>query len=144
MTMKTDLSRRDFIKLSTRTLLGLGAILGLGGLVRYFSYEPDQGPPSVFDMGDAGSFPAGSRTIRGEVPAVIINQNGFIVAFSLTCTHLGCTIEENKESGTGFTCPCHGSAFDKNGKMLKGPAQEPLKSLRVEITDDNKVMVYTE
>jgi cytochrome b6-f complex iron-sulfur subunit len=143
MNMKTELSRRDFLKLSTRTLLGLGAILGLGGLIRYFSYEPDQGPPTVFDLGDAGGFPAGSRTIRGEVPAVVINRDGAIAAYSLTCTHLGCTIEENKESA-GFNCPCHGSSFDENGKVLNGPAQEPLKSLRVEITDENKLMVYTE
>jgi hypothetical protein len=53
MTMKADLSRRDFIRLSTRTLLGLGAILGLGGLIRYFSFEPDQGPPSVFSKPSA-------------------------------------------------------------------------------------------
>jgi cytochrome b6-f complex iron-sulfur subunit len=142
--MKNDLSRRDFIKLSTRTLLGLGAILGLGGLVRYFSFEPDQGPPSVFDLGDAGGFPKGSRTIRGEVPAVIINQEGALQAISLICTHLGCTIEENKENGGGFTCPCHGSVFDENGKVVNGPAQEPLRSLRVEIIGENKVMVYTE
>lgn len=141
--MKTELSRRDFLKLTTRTLLGLGAILGLGGLIRYFSYEPDQGPPAVFDLGDAGGFPKGSRTIRGEVPAAIINRDGAIKAISLTCTHLGCTIEENKE-GAGFKCPCHGSAFDENGNVLNGPARDPLKSLRVEITADNKVMVYTE
>jgi Rieske Fe-S protein len=141
--MKTELSRRDFLKLSTRTLLGLGAILGLGGLIRYFSYEPDQGPPTEFDLGDAGGFPAGSRTIRGEVPAVVVNRDGIITAYCLTCTHLGCTIEENKESA-GFTCPCHGSAFDDYGKVLNGPAQQPLKSLRVDITDDNKVIVYTE
>ena len=144
LTMKNDLSRRDFIKLSTRTLLGLGAILGLGGLVRYFSFEPDQGPPSVFDLGMPAAFRKGRARIRGEVPAVIINQDGMLKAISLICTHLGCTIEENKENGGGFTCPCHGSAFDENGKVLNGPAQEPLRSLRVEITGENKVMVYTE
>lgn len=142
--MKTDLSRRDFIRLSTRILLGMGALLGLGGLIRYFSYEPDPGSPGVYDLGDAGGFPKGSRTIRAEVPAVIINQDGTLKAISLTCTHLGCIIEENKEADTGFTCPCHGSCYDAYGKVLNGPAQEPLKALRVEISDDQKVMVYTE
>jgi len=142
--MKTDLSRRDFIRLSTRILLGMGAILGLGGLIRYFSYEPDQGSPSVYDLGDASGFLKGSRTIRAEVPAVIINQDGTLKAISLTCTHLGCIIEENKDTDTGFTCPCHGSSYDAYGKVLSGPAQEPLKALRVEISDDQKVMVYTE
>jgi cytochrome b6-f complex iron-sulfur subunit len=141
--MKPSLSRRDFITLSTRALLGAGALLGLGGLIRFFSYEPDQGPPSVFDLGDESNFPKGSRTFRDDIPAIIINRNGKIAAYSLTCTHLGCTVEEDK-TGKGFTCPCHGSAFDADGKVLNGPAQNPLKELRVEITDENKLMVYTE
>jgi cytochrome b6-f complex iron-sulfur subunit len=141
--MKSELSRRDFMKLSTRTLLGLGAVLGLGGLIRYFSYESGQGPPTVFDLGDAGSFPIGSHTIRGEVPAVIINQDGVFEAYSLTCTHLGCTIEKDKESNS-FTCPCHGSAFDKSGKVINGPAQDPLKALHVEITGENRMIVHTD
>ena len=142
--MKPDLSRRDFLKLSYRTLLALGAVIGVGGLIRYFSFEPDQGPPSEFDLGDAGNFPSGSRTLRSEIPAVIFNKDGVITAISLTCTHLGCTIEENKDGGTGFKCPCHGSAFDEEGKVVNGPAQKPLKSLRVEITSENKLIVYTD
>jgi len=141
--MKPSMSRRDFIILSTRVMLGAGALLGLGGLVRYFSHEPDQGPPSMFDLGDESSFSNGSRTLRSDIPAMIVNRNGKIAAYSLTCTHLGCTVEEDKES-KGFRCPCHGSAFDADGKVLNGPAQDPLKELRVEITGENKLMVYTE
>jgi cytochrome b6-f complex iron-sulfur subunit len=141
--MKTPLSRRDFMTLSTRVLFGAGALLGLGGLIRFFSFEPDQGSPSVFDLGDEGNFPMGSRTLRGDIPAMIINRNGKIAALSLTCTHLGCTVEEDKD-GKGFTCPCHGSAFDANGKVFNGRAQDHLKELRVETTDENKLMVYTE
>lgn len=41
------------------------------------------------------------------------------------CPHLGCRLAWNPEEET-WECPCHGSRFDKNGKLLAGPAQEDL------------------
>ena len=133
------LSRRDFIKLSTNALFGLSGLLGLGGLFRYFNYYPPEAPVE-FDLGDIANFPVSSRTVRSDIPAVIINKDGEIVAQSLVCTHLGCTLAE---SSAGFECPCHGSRFDENGKMLAGPAQKPLKNLRVEILEDQTLKLYT-
>lgn len=135
------LSRRDLIKLSTNGLLGLAGLLGLGGLVRYFSYVPDPGPPTEFDLGDAAVYPIGSRTFRLDIPAVIYNIDGKITAYSLTCTHLGCTIEND---GDEFACPCHGSRFDKNGMVVKGPAKRPLQMLRVDVLEDNTLKLYTD
>lgn len=37
----TDLSRRDFLKLSRNGFLYLSGALALGGLLRFFSYESD-------------------------------------------------------------------------------------------------------
>lgn len=135
------LSRHDFLKLSLRFLAGLGGLLGLGGLVRFFSYQFDPGPPSEFDLGAAADFPSGSHTIRADIPAVIYNRAGKITAYSLTCTHLGCTVEED---GDLFTCPCHGSRYDQNGAVLKGPARRPLRSLRVELQADQTLKLYTD
>jgi cytochrome b6-f complex iron-sulfur subunit len=140
MKKQTPLSRRDFVKLSTNALFGLGGLLSLGGLVRYFSYLPDPGPPTEFDLGDISNFPVGSRTVRDDIPAVIYNRDGEIAAYSLICTHLGCTIEAD---GDGFACPCHGSRFDRNGTVLKSPASKPLKKLRVDLLEDNALRLYT-
>jgi cytochrome b6-f complex iron-sulfur subunit len=45
-----------------------------------------------------------------------------------TCTHRKCTVEYNK-SRKRFICPCHGSQYDLEGRVLKGPAEKPLKNL---------------
>lgn len=42
-----------------------------------------------------------------------------------TCPHLGCALEWNPDEDA-FECPCHGSRFDKDGKLLNNPAQEDL------------------
>jgi nitrite reductase/ring-hydroxylating ferredoxin subunit len=140
MSEEKSVSRRDFLKLVINSLLGLSGLLGLGGLVRFFSYEPDPGPPTEFDLGSLSDFPAGSTTIRSDIPAVIYNHSGNLVAYSLVCTHLGCTVE--KEDGQ-FACPCHGSRYASDGSVLQGPAQKPLPELRVEVQEDQTVMLYT-
>jgi Rieske Fe-S protein len=135
-----NLSRRDFLKLSTNALFGLSGLLGLGGLLRYLSYLPGPEKPTEFDLGDVANYPVGSRTVRSDIPAVIYNRNGKIVAHSLICTHLGCTIAEN---GAEFDCPCHGSRFDENGAVLAGPAQKSLTNLRVEILEGGMLKLHT-
>lgn len=133
-------SRRDFLKLLTNALFWLGGLLGLAGLVRFLSFKPDPGPPSEFDLGEAMYFLPNSRTMRPDIPAAIYNKSGQYSAISLSCTHLGCTIEED---GEGFICPCHGSRYNKDGLVLQGPAKQPLRALRVEKAEDNTLRLYT-
>ena len=134
-------TRRDFIKLVTNALFGLSGFLGLGGLLRFFSYQPDPGPPTEFDLGSVYDYPFGSRTMLPQIPAVLYNNKGTFTAYSLTCTHLGCTIEEDGEAG--FLCPCHGSRYTWDGLVLQGPAEKPLRPLRVEVTEEKTLMLYT-
>ncbi|CAE8640982.1 unnamed protein product [Polarella glacialis] len=37
------------------------------------------------------------------------------------CTHLGCVVPW-VPSANKFCCPCHGSQYDENGKVVCGPA----------------------
>jgi cytochrome b6-f complex iron-sulfur subunit len=138
----TKLTRRGFIKVSTHALLSLSGLLGLGGLLRFFSFHPNPAAPSEFDLGDVSNFPVGSRTIRADIPAVIFNKEGEILAYSLACTHLGCTVEWDEENA-GFVCPCHGSKYDAQGLVIQGPAQRPLRKLRVELLEDKSLKLYT-
>ena len=134
-----NISRRDFLKLSARGLLGLSGILGLGGLIRFLSFEPDPPPPQQFDVGLGSNYPVGSRTVLQSIPAILIHSEKGFSALSLTCSHLGCTVEAKPDE---FDCPCHGSRYDKDGKLLAGPATKGLSALRVETTSDGKLIIY--
>lgn len=51
-----------------------------------------------------------------------------VTVFSPICTHLGCYYKW--DAGTKhFECPCHGSVFSIDGKVLGGPAPRPLDTL---------------
>ncbi len=62
-----------------------------------------------------------------------------IIAVNPTCTHKGCDVAWQSASKQ-FVCPCHGSAFAADGKVLKGPAQEPLKTYAVKVQGDSIVI----
>jgi len=134
------INRRNFIQLSTRILLYLAGLLGLGGLIRFLSHKTDSGPPSSYQLGLAVDFPINGKMLRLDIPAVIYHLNGEYLAYSLRCTHLGCTLEEN---GVNFSCPCHGSEFDQNGRVLKGPADQSLPKFNVDIDQEGNLILDT-
>ncbi len=131
-------SRRDFLKVLTSYLVGISGALGLAGIGRFLSY--DSGPPrkTVFDLGPAETFAVGSRTRVGEIPALILHDALGFSALSLQCTHLGCTVEDRAR---GFECPCHGSQYDEQGTVTRGPARKPLPRLQVEVDTLGHLMV---
>ena len=133
-------TRRDFLKLSTHTLLALAGALGVGGLLRFLSYQYDKTPQTEFEIGPASDFPFNSRIVLAYIPAVIVHDKDGLQALSLQCTHLGCSVEPRN---FGFECPCHGSRFDPTGVTLKGPAVSSLKKLRIEESEDGALRVFT-
>jgi len=42
------------------------------------------------------------------------------------CPHLGCALQWN-EMEHSWDCPCHGSRFDKDGRVLNNPATDDMK-----------------
>ena len=134
------ISRRDFLKASTNSLLAAAGLLGLGGLIRFLSYNADPTPQTEFDIGPASDYPIHNRIVVNYIPAIVIHDDNGIRAVSLVCTHLGCTVEERN---FGFECPCHGSRYDPSGTVLKGPAKANLRKLRVEEAEDGNLHVFT-
>ncbi|MET9291366.1 FAD-dependent oxidoreductase [Streptomyces sp. NPDC003077] len=58
--------------------------------------------------------------------AVYRDEDGTAHEVSARCTHLGCLIAFNPGEKT-WECPCHGSRFDTDGRVLQGPANRPLE-----------------
>jgi cytochrome b6-f complex iron-sulfur subunit len=132
------INRRDFLGLAWKSVLGMCGLLGLAGLWRFFSFKPDLDSPAEFDLGPSSEYPAGSREVYPEAPALVIHDEAGIRALSLTCPHLGCTVEVVPE---GFTCPCHGSQFDLQGAVVRGPAQDRLPPLEIEMTENGRLIL---
>ncbi len=71
-----------------------------------------------------------------DKPAVLVElPDGSYKALSAKCTHMGCTVAF-EPTGDYFLCECHGSEFNIDGKVLKGPATKPLPVYIVSISGD--------
>ncbi|KAI3389171.1 hypothetical protein SNEBB_009727 [Seison nebaliae] len=57
------------------------------------------------------------------------------------CTHLGCVPIGNAGDFGGFYCPCHGSHYDKSGRIRRGPAPLNLEVPPYTFTADDVVVV---
>ena len=59
------------------------------------------------------------------------DAQGILHTCSAVCPHLSCIVAWNHSEKT-WDCPCHGSRFDKLGKVLNGPAISDLSPLKRE------------
>ena len=66
---------------------------------------------------------------------VVKEANNKIVAFGPQCTHLACAYHWEAAQGQ-FVCPCHGSQFSLEGKVLAGPAPRPLDRYETRIENN--------
>ena len=64
--------------------------------------------------------------VDGERVAVARDDDGALHLVSALCTHLGCELAWNGAMQT-WDCGCHGSCFDLDGAVLRGPAVLPLE-----------------
>lgn len=58
--------------------------------------------------------------------AVYRDESNKVHACSAVCPHLGGIVHWNKAEKT-WDCPCHGSRFDVEGRVVNGPSLNPLK-----------------
>ncbi|MEU8775326.1 Rieske (2Fe-2S) protein [Streptomyces sp. NPDC048606] len=115
----------------------LAGAVGAGAALSACSTETNSGggtpavPTEPVELGAASEVPVGGAKLFRERKVVVsCPAEGQYTAFSAQCTHAGCVLDKIVE-GQG-NCPCHGSRFDvATGKVLRGPATDPLPSVPV-------------
>ncbi len=135
-----DVSRRDFFgKAGVCAFLGTMG-LGAAGLIRSAvpSVLPD--PSLSFKIGPPRDYPEGSLRKFPEENVLVFRDGEGMWAISTVCTHLGCIASFDPDRGR-FACPCHGSVFDRDGKVTQGPAPRPLDWLKIATLPNGQLAV---
>ncbi|OGO58463.1 MAG: hypothetical protein A2V85_18150 [Chloroflexi bacterium RBG_16_72_14] len=82
--------------------------------------------------------PAGGGKVvaMGSAPAIVVNTEQGLRAYSAICTHLGCVVAWNDLIGA-IQCPCHDGRFNPaSGAVISGPPPAPLPPLNVTVEGD--------
>lgn len=152
-------TRRNFFRYVTGAI---AACIGLGlafPLAAYFiSPALTRRKPSWVSVGKVDDLPVGKpqaldhpMTVKDgwmESKAVkalwaVRQSDRQVIVFSPICPHLGCGVRWNQRDGQ-FQCPCHGSAYDRNGHVVAGPAPRPLDELPSKIENGELKVIYKE
>ncbi|EOR70879.1 Rieske (2Fe-2S) protein [Thermobifida fusca] len=83
--------------------------------------------------------PEGGGLLLMDAKLVITQpEPGTFLAFSASCTHGGCTVQEVT---TEILCLCHHSKFGLDGEVLQGPAVDPLEQFEVKVEGTDIILV---
>ncbi len=80
---------------------------------------------------------SGGWLLIGAANTLVVNVDGTkIRAFTSVCTHSGCS-DDWVFNNQLFECNCHGSRFNTDGAVVRGPANSDLAEFKVERENDN-------
>lgn len=76
--------------------------------------------------------PGEAKLVRyeGKSLALYKNEEGELHAISPACPHAKCYVGWNSAEKS-WDCPCHGSRFTTDGKVITGPAREDLETIEI-------------
>jgi Rieske Fe-S protein len=136
------IGRREFVERSLGAVIAASMLGGCASLVTR-TVAPIDGalrlalvhyPELAAEGGSLKVIPKGAP----DPIYVLALGNRRFAAVSPICTHLGCTVEIEQSR---LVCPCHGSNYDREGRVLRGPAEQPLTRYPVELTTDDVLIV---
>ena len=150
-----DMEKRNLMNL---LLLGALSLPTAGMLVPYgtFFVPPGSGggsggTPAKDALGNdviasewLKTHPPGNRTLtqglKGDPTYLVVENDGTLATYGINavCTHLGCVVPFNAAENK-FICPCHGSQYNNQGRVVRGPAPLSLALAHADI-DDGKVV----
>ncbi|XP_027169990.1 cytochrome b6-f complex iron-sulfur subunit 1, chloroplastic [Coffea eugenioides] len=86
----------------------------------------------------------GDRTLtqglKGDPTYLVVEKDRTLATYGINavCTHLGCVVPWNPAENK-FICPCHGSQYNNQGMVVRGPAPLSLALAHADI-DEGKVV----
>ncbi|XP_047306926.1 cytochrome b6-f complex iron-sulfur subunit, chloroplastic [Impatiens glandulifera] len=87
----------------------------------------------------------GDRTLtqglKGDPTYLVVENDRTLATYGINavCTHLGCVVPFNKAENK-FLCPCHGSQYNNQGRVVRGPAPLSLALAHADVNEDGKVL----
>lgn len=109
-----------------------------------FEDEPAQwvdiGPMSQYPDGATSSIAVSGPAPESDRRVFVRRRDGDLSLMWNRCTHLGCPVTYSA-GGDVFACPCHGGAYDSEGRVTAGPPARPLDRFdwRIVTTDGEQV-----
>lgn len=85
-----------------------------------------------------------TQGLRGDPTYLIVKDDSTIETFGLNavCTHLGCVVPWNVAESK-FKCPCHGSQYNSEGKVIRGPAPLSLALAHTKVDADSGTVLFS-
>ena len=120
-------SRRDFLSIAWAAAGAGAAVAGAAAVGKALSGSPEaertvELPADLLKRAEeSGGVVHEGLLVRGPATAPVV--------LDLTCTHLRCRVAP--APGGGFSCPCHGSRYDAEGRPVAGPAPRALARPRL-------------
>jgi len=125
-------NRRSFLAYVVGVLSAVGAFMVAWGVGRFVLFTPGGDKRREVRSQVLKSLQDDVPLHVPEAGAWLVKPRGSDAVFALDdrCTHLGCRQKWNPEK-SAFECPCHGSEFDLQGTVKRGPATRPLAKLSI-------------
>ena len=96
------------------------------GVANAYGARPPDTAQALAPLDDV---PAGGGVVLESRKIVLTRDaTGTVRGFTATCTHQGCTVSDVQ--GGHIDCPCHGSRFDPEGRVVMGPAIDDLNPMQ--------------
>jgi len=92
-------------------------------LINYYKNKPRETSSVTLASIQPGS--GAILEMDGHKYGAYVDESKMIHLVDAECTHLGCIIHWNNDEKT-WDCPCHGSRFSYDGKVMNGPANMDL------------------
>jgi cytochrome b6-f complex iron-sulfur subunit len=135
--LRVGWSRRAFLQLLGWSWL-IPAGIGARQILDFLGYRPPAPDPTIIPLGMPQTLPALPAAIERARLFLMKDDKGYY-ALDNVCTHLGCLVRPQPESG--FACRCHGSRFDAAGTVVTGPASQPLPYLDLHWDSSGQLVV---